>query len=664
MFKRIFRDFFGDKPNTSVVCSSSSASQPQAAPRGGLRTTEGANCLSAVFSRGADSQSSVDNSRPDTGYVKAREAACGRSARERRPFSLFSGQQSKDSAVTTDALQDRRLAAVLWKKSSALGGRLARLAALRHAEPDTPVQANLGLPDRCSADFSNTSVRERVTCPPASAGQRPSATQQPPERHTFPKAIVCQPPRQRLESEDPRSESGWQCSRGAGVACRGQLLPAQPSATAAPTQQLMASRGAAAAASQLLAAREPGSLDSPQQLPPRPRPLPNHHQQQHHHHQQQQQHHEQQPQGQEPAWGLDQQEAAPPLDDRLLFLALDVPPSMLQLHPDGSWNIQMYDITHRLHRGYSSSVFKAVCRKSGADVVLKAYNLAGLSDFLVYQMLRELDIHSRLRHTGVVKLLAAFREDDLLVLVLEYVRGGSLDRVRRKLGGRMTEFQAMHLVLLPLLGVLSYLHERGIVHRDIKPENLLFTESWQLKLCDYGVSICTREERAVTRTGSREYMAPEVCSCPLKRLPEDNKDNLQLSYGTAVDVWSLGSLMYELLVGFTPFPGGPPARKEGASGSAGAALAFPGGISREARAFIRDCLELDPADRPTVQQLQEHAWVQEALADAANGVEGALLAEEERRWQRQGQWRRGPSRRAGLALAAADRQSAPGGAQF
>ncbi|GLC45895.1 hypothetical protein PLESTF_000709700 [Pleodorina starrii] len=295
----------------------------------------------------------------------------------------------------------------------------------------------------------------------------------------------------------------------------------------------------------------------------------------------------------------------------LLHFSRGAPAQMLRAPV--SWGVSDYKVVRKLYAGYASSVYKACCLYSGADVVLKAYNLAGLSTFLRNQVLRELDIHSRLRHPGVVHLMAAFREDDLLVLVLEYVRGGSLDRVRRKLGGRMTEFQAMHLVLLPLLGVLSYLHERGIVHRDIKPENLLFTESWQLKLCDYGVSICTREERAVTRTGSREYMAPEVNVCPLKRLPEDNKDNLQLSYGTAVDVWSLGSLMYELLVGFTPFPGGPPARKEGASGSAGAALAFPNSVSLGARVFVRSCLELEPADRPTVQQLLQHAWIKEAL---------------------------------------------------
>ncbi|GFR52947.1 hypothetical protein Agub_g15609 [Astrephomene gubernaculifera] len=295
----------------------------------------------------------------------------------------------------------------------------------------------------------------------------------------------------------------------------------------------------------------------------------------------------------------------------LLHLSAAAPARMRR--PASAWGAADFKIVRKLYAGYASSVYKASCLLSGADVVLKAYNLASLSGFLRNQVLRELDIHSRLAHPGAVQLLAAFKEGEVLVLVQEYVRGGSLDRVRRKLGGRMTEFQAMHLVLLPLLGVLAYLHGKGIVHRDIKPENLLFTEDWQLKVCDYGVSICLHEERAVTRTGSREYMAPEVNICPLKRGPEDNKDNAALSYGCSVDVWSLGALVYELLVGFTPFPGGPPPRKEGATGSAAKSLAYPGGVSAGARAFVQACLELEPADRPTVPQLLMHPWVQNAL---------------------------------------------------
>jgi hypothetical protein len=107
--------------------------------------------------------------------------------------------------------------------------------------------------------------------------------------------------------------------------------------------------------------------------------------------------------------------------------------------------------------------------------------------------------------------------------------------------------------------------------------NLLFTPDWRLKVCDYGVSICLYEERAVTRTGSRDYMAPvrdrslqaaalacepvsegrvallltaarvphpqEVHVCPLKRTPGDNKDSDVFAYGAAADIWSVRHML-------------------------------------------------------------------------------------------------------------------------
>eukprot|EP00198_Chlamydomonas_reinhardtii_P008723 XP_001698060.1 predicted protein [Chlamydomonas reinhardtii] len=293
----------------------------------------------------------------------------------------------------------------------------------------------------------------------------------------------------------------------------------------------------------------------------------------------------------------------------LVWIWQDVPKAMRA----GTWAMAEYTITRQLHNGYASCVYKATCHRSGQDVVLKAYTLSSLSDFLRNQMLRELDIHARLQHPAVVQILGAFREGDLLVIVLEYVRGGSLDRARRKLGGRMTEQQALELVMAPLLRTLHYLHTQTIVHRDIKPANLLFTPDWKLKVCDYGVSICLGEERAVTRTGSRDYMAPEVNVCPLKRTPADNKENPQMAYGAAVDVWSVGALAYELLVGFTPFPGGPPATRKGDPTKS---LVFPSSVSNDARNFVLSCLEQAPGDRPTVQQLLRHRWLQGASGGA------------------------------------------------
>jgi serine/threonine protein kinase len=126
-------------------------------------------------------------------------------------------------------------------------------------------------------------------------------------------------------------------------------------------------------------------------------------------------------------------------------------------------------------------------------------------------------------------------------------------------------------------------------------------------------------QRAVTRTGSRDYMAPEVNVCPLKRTPADNKENPQMAYGAAVDVWSVGALAYELLVGFTPFPGGPPATRKGDPTKS---LVFPSSVSNDARNFVLSCLEQAPGDRPTIQQLLRHRWLMGASGGADRGAVG------------------------------------------
>ena len=112
--------------------------------------------------------------------------------------------------------------------------------------------------------------------------------------------------------------------------------------------------------------------------------------------------------------------------------------------------------------------------------------------------------------------------------------------------------QAGKYVVEPFLRTLRHLGEARVVHRDIKPENVLVAAGGTLKLADFGLSIVTSEELPVTRVGTLAYMSPEVAACPRKAHPGDWKHRRDLAYGAKADVWALGVLVYELVVGRPP----------------------------------------------------------------------------------------------------------------
>lgn len=90
-----------------------------------------------------------------------------------------------------------------------------------------------------------------------------------------------------------------------------------------------------------------------------------------------------------------------------------------------------------------------------------------------------------------------------------------------------------------VIKAVEFLHENNLIHRDIKPENILLTKNDKVKLCDFGCCVDIKQGYRETFCGTFEYMAPEI----IKELP----------YNQAVDIWSLGILLYELLHGFSPF---------------------------------------------------------------------------------------------------------------
>lgn len=288
----------------------------------------------------------------------------------------------------------------------------------------------------------------------------------------------------------------------------------------------------------------------------------------------------------------------------LLSISNTIPQRMQR----ANWLLEDFALIEKLYTGYASTVYKSICRRSGEVVVLKVYHLSSVCELYRYQIYREVRVHAGLRHENVVQLHASFQEGDKVVMVLEYADGNDLFSLLHKHGGRLSERLAVQMVLDPFLRVLHFLHSRAIMHRDIKPENILFSKNMCLKLADFGLAIDLREERAVTRAGTLDYMAPEVLKCPFKSKPEENKDRTDLHYSHTVDSWAVGVLTYELLVGFPPFYDQSRAATEERIRQS--LPVFPTNMSEDAKSFILMSLQKSPVDRPTILDMLHHPWVE------------------------------------------------------
>lgn len=271
------------------------------------------------------------------------------------------------------------------------------------------------------------------------------------------------------------------------------------------------------------------------------------------------------------------------------------------------WRLGDFKLLQQLHEGYAANVYHALCRRSGEDVLVKVYPRwqHGLSSAGRASAIREMRIQSRVHHPSIVELYASFEEADQVVLVQEFAGARCLASYT---GTANSERWVVTAVLLPLLSALGWLHQHGVVHRDIKPENAVFDTRGDLKLIDFGLAMQEGDKDEMLRAGTIGYMAPEVLACAGGAGSKPLDAALSAAgYGAASDVWSVGALLYELLVGRLPFP---PADPEAMLWRMlHQQIVWPPLLSSLAVDFLHRTLAVYDRSRASIAELQRHPLV-------------------------------------------------------
>ena len=202
----------------------------------------------------------------------------------------------------------------------------------------------------------------------------------------------------------------------------------------------------------------------------------------------------------------------------------------------------VYSLERELGRGGMSTVFLAQDLKHDREVALKVLRPDLASAVGSDRFLREIKVTAALNHPHILPLLDSGSIDDLVYYVMPYVTGGSL-RDRLVAGNPLSLEEAL-TVTRQVSSALDYAHRMGVVHRDVKPENILFSEGLAV-VADFGIAqaVALADRQTLTRTGypvgTLGYMSPEQAA---------GKTDLD----SHTDVFSLGAVAYEMLVGQTP----------------------------------------------------------------------------------------------------------------
>lgn len=194
---------------------------------------------------------------------------------------------------------------------------------------------------------------------------------------------------------------------------------------------------------------------------------------------------------------------------------------------------------------YGAAILVGLKADPSQKYVIKEIAIERLNESEREAALMEATVLNQMNHSNITRYIESFVENSKLYIVMEYANGGDLsEAIQRckKTNARIAEDEVMRIFVQICLA-LKHVHDRNILHRDLKSSNIFLTTKGIVKLGDFGIAkvLDDSEDQARTQIGTPYYLSPEICE--------------SRPYGRQSDIWSLGVVLYELVVLEVPFQG-------------------------------------------------------------------------------------------------------------
>ncbi|NIG60818.1 aurora kinase B isoform X1 [Pontoporia blainvillei] len=265
------------------------------------------------------------------------------------------------------------------------------------------------------------------------------------------------------------------------------------------------------------------------------------------------------------------------------------------------FTIDDFEIGRPLGKGKFGNVYLAREKKSRFIVALKVLFKSQIEkEGVEHQLRREIEIQAHLQyaaapfepqHPNILRLYNYFYDRRRIYLILEYAPRGELYKELQK--SHTFDEQRTATIMEELADALIYCHGKKVIHRDIKPENLLLGLQGELKIADFGWSVHAPSLRRKTMCGTLDYLPPEMIE--------------GRTHNEKVDLWCIGVLCYELLVGNPPFESA--SHNETYRRIVKVDLKIPPSMPAGAQDLISKLLKHNPSERLPLAQVSAHPWV-------------------------------------------------------